>query len=217
VKALRFNLLNSEEYRWHSPTKVHVTRQFGSSHYVRRSGNAIFAAIRIGTSMSSNYSFTIAAIGSVLLCACATPTVVQSVKPGDYGLTCAQLQNEFADAERFRAEADAEKSVTGGNVVRALLFWPAILGTASNANEAIAAADSRKVNLANIMNQKNCAIPITPLVGSNPNSNPSQGATPNQQTTEAQLTELKRLFDANLITKEVYAERQKAILEGKAN
>jgi hypothetical protein len=166
--------------------------------------------------MTSNHNTRLAALTSVLLCACATPTVVQSVKPGDYGLTCAQLQNEFADAERFRAEADAEKSVTGGNVVRALLFWPAILGTASNANEAIAAADSRKVNLANIMNQKNCAIPITPVIVNNPNSNPSQVTAPNQQSTDAQLTELKRLFDANLITKEVYAERQKLILERSA-
>ena len=101
------------------------------------------------------------AIGSALLVVgCATPTVVQSVKPGDVGLTCPQLQNEYSDAERFRSEAQAEKTMTGGNVVRALLFWPAILGTASNANEAISAADSRKVNLANLMNQKNCAIPV---------------------------------------------------------
>jgi len=150
------------------------------------------------------------------LCACATPTVVQSVKPGDYGLTCAQLQNEYVDAERFRAEADAEKSVTGGNVVRALFFWPAILGTVANANEAIAAADSRKVNLANIMNQKNCAIPTTPVVLGNPDSNPAPVGSSNQQSTEAQLIELKRLFDANLISKDVYLERQKAILDGRA-
>jgi hypothetical protein len=151
----------------------------------------------------------------MLLCACATPTVVQSVKPGDTGLTCAQLQNEYSDAERFRAEADAEKSLTGGNVVRALLFWPAILGTASNANEAISAADSRKVNLANLMNQKNCAIPTSQAVVSNPPSNPAPAVAPGQQSTEAQLTELKRLFDANLINKEVYADRQKVILDGK--
>lgn len=163
--------------------------------------------------MTSSYRINLAALGSILLCACATPTVVQSVKPGDNGLSCAQLQNEFSDAERFRAEADAEKSVTGGNVVRALFFWPAILGTAANANEAIAAADSRKIYLANLMNQKNCAIPIAPSVVSNPASSPSQITTPNQQSIEARLTELKRLFDANLITKEVYAERQKAILE----
>ncbi len=90
---------------------------------------------------------------------CASPTVVQSVKAGDAGLTCPQLQNEYQDAERFKTEADKEKGLTGGNVARALLFWPAILGSYSNANEAIAAADNRRVHLANLMNQKNCPIP----------------------------------------------------------
>ena len=94
-----------------------------------------------------------------MLGGCATPTVVQTVKPGDFELSCAQLQNEYSDAQRYRDEADREKGVTGGNVVRALFFWPAILGTASNANEAIAAADTRKAHLANAMNQKGCSIP----------------------------------------------------------
>ena len=102
---------------------------------------------------------TIACVFACGLTACASPTVVQSVKVGDNGLTCSQLQNEYQDAEKFRADADKEKGVTGGNVVRALLFWPAILGSFSNANEAIAAADSRRVHLANIMTQKNCQIP----------------------------------------------------------
>jgi hypothetical protein len=167
--------------------------------------------------MAISYSIKVAALSSVLLCACATPTVVQSVKPGDNGLSCAQLQNEFADAERLRAAADAEKSVTGGNVVRALFFWPAILGTAANANEAIAAADTRKVHLANQMNQKNCAIPIAPVVVSNASSEPAQATAQTPQTKEVKLAELKRLHDANLITKEVYAERQKAILESASN
>ena len=95
----------------------------------------------------------------VLLSACASPTVVQTVKAGDTGLTCPQLQNEYQDADRARADADKEKGLTGGNVARAIFFWPAILGSFSNANEAIAAADSRKVNLANVMNQKGCQIP----------------------------------------------------------
>jgi hypothetical protein len=105
-----------------------------------------------------------------LLNACATPTVVQSVKPGDAGLSCPQLQNEYAEAERYRALAEGEKTVTGGNVARALLFWPAILGTASNANEAISAADSRKVYLANVMLQKNCAVPSNAPVVTQPAS-----------------------------------------------
>jgi hypothetical protein len=100
--------------------------------------------------------------GVIMLGGCATPTVVQTVKPGDFDLTCGQLQNEYSDAQRYRDEADREKSVTGGNVVRALFFWPAILGTAANANEAIAAADTRKAHLANAMYQKGCSIPNSP-------------------------------------------------------
>ena len=163
--------------------------------------------------MIFNYRSKFVALCTVLLCACATPTVVQSVKPGDNGLSCAQLQNEYADAERFRSEADKEKSVTGGNVVRALLFWPAILGTAANANEAMAAADSRKVHLANQMSQKNCSIPVASQTADNKTPDPSQAAAITPQSKEIKLVELKRLFDSNLITKEVYAERQKTILD----
>ena len=153
---------------------------------------------------------TCASISAILMLgACAHPTVVQSVKPGDTGLSCAQLQNEYADAERFRDEADKEKAVTGGNVVRALLFWPAILGTASNANEAIAAADTRKVHLANQMANKNCG---TYVPGQANYSQDNKGAA-STNSKEAQLIELKRLFDAKLITPEAYADKQKAILD----
>lgn len=93
-----------------------------------------------------------------VLAGCASPTVVQSVKPGDTGLSCGQLQNEFADADKFKKDAEGEKGVTGGNTAR-LLFWPAIVGTYMNANEAIAAADNRKVHLSNIMIQKSCQVP----------------------------------------------------------
>jgi hypothetical protein len=103
----------------------------------------------------SSILFSLAIVG------CASPTVVQSVKPGDAGLSCAQLQNEFADAERFKKDAAGEKGVTGGNVAR-VLFWPAIIGTYMNANEAIAAADNRMVNLNNLMSKSNCQTPASP-------------------------------------------------------
>ncbi len=103
--------------------------------------------------------FSMLAISIVLL-GCASPTVVQSVKPGDAGLTCAQLQNEYSDADRFKKQAGEEKGVTGGNVAR-LLFWPAIIGTYMNANEAISAADNRMTYLAGIMTQKNCSVPAS--------------------------------------------------------
>lgn len=107
--------------------------------------------------MTTSTKYLLAA-AVVALAGCASPTVVQSVKPGDTGLSCSQLQNEYSDAEKLRKSAEDEKGVTGGNTAR-LLFWPAIIGTYMNANEAIAAADNRKVHLSNIMNQKNCQVP----------------------------------------------------------
>lgn len=107
--------------------------------------------------MKLNY-FGLAAV-TFVLAGCATPTVTQVVKPGDTGLSCAQMQNEYSDVQRLKKEAESEKSVTGGNVVRALFFWPAVIGTSMNANEAIAAADNRSVHLSNLMSQKNCDIP----------------------------------------------------------
>jgi hypothetical protein len=111
---------------------------------------------------------------AVLLSSCATPTVVQSTKPGDTGLTCPQLQNEYSDAERLKTEANSEKGVTGGNVAR-LLFWPSIIGTYMNANEAIAAADNRKVYLANIMLSKNCQVPVSSSAPISPTQAPIEG------------------------------------------
>jgi hypothetical protein len=146
-----------------------------------------------------------------LVAGCASPTVVQSVKPGDAGLNCAQLQNEFADADNFKKEADGVKGVTGGNVAR-LLFWPSIVGTYMNANEAIAAAENRKVNLSNLMSQKGCAVPGA-IQSSESNSTNQQVS--QAQTTEMKLVDLKKLFDNNLISRETYEQRQKAILEGR--
>ncbi|TXT24142.1 MAG: putative lipoprotein [Gallionellaceae bacterium] len=162
--------------------------------------------------MISNYSTKLVAFSVALLCACASPTVVQSVKPGDSGLTCAALQNEYADAENFKKTAGSEKGVTGGNVAR-LLFWPAIIGTYMNANEAIAAADNRKVHLANLMAQKNCAIPEASQAAGGNTTDSVQNAATTRPTKEAKLAELKALYDANLISKEAYTERQKVILD----
>ena len=97
------------------------------------------------------------------LAGCASPTVVSRVKPMDNQLSCDQLQIERSEAERYKDEAKKVSGVTGGNVARALLFWPALIGTAMNANEAREAADTRMNNLAILMNQKNCSFPAPAL------------------------------------------------------
>ena len=105
---------------------------------------------------------------TILVTACASPTVVQTVRPDDELLSCEKLREEFTQTDQLRDAAIREKGVTGGNVVRALLFWPAILGTAENANEAISAADARKVRLANQMSLKDCANEKSLLTSSPP-------------------------------------------------
>ena len=94
--------------------------------------------------------------GFVFLNSCAKPTVVDSIMPGDEELNCGQLKNAVAETERFKREAENVKGGTGGNITRGIFFWPAIVQSYSNANEAIAAANSRKVHLFNIMNDRKC-------------------------------------------------------------
>jgi len=93
-----------------------------------------------------------------LLNACAMPTVVETRKAGDSNLTCNQIQRELDDAERFEREARKERTVTGTNVAAALLFWPGLIGTYANTEDAINAAKERKVNLLKLATAKNCKI-----------------------------------------------------------
>jgi hypothetical protein len=94
----------------------------------------------------------------VVLCfiGCANPTMVQSIQNGDYSMTCEELAIELAEANRLKQEAVSKKGFTGGNVARSILLWPTVLGTYSNANQAINAADIRMSHLARIQHEKNC-------------------------------------------------------------
>ena len=40
---------------------------------------------------------------------CASPSVVEVVMPGDEELNCGQLKNAYAEADRFKDEAQGEK------------------------------------------------------------------------------------------------------------
>ena len=64
-----------------------------------------------------------------LLAGYSKRTVVEVVMPGDEEWNCGQLENVYAEAERFKEEVKGEKGLTGGNTARALLFWPAIVET----------------------------------------------------------------------------------------
>jgi hypothetical protein len=139
----------------------------------------------------------------LVLSGCATPHVVETTRVTDSNLSCTQLEAEMKDADRFRTDAQKEKGMTGTNVAAVLLFWPAMIGTYSNANEAIAAADSRKVNLMNLYNTKKCS-EIGQASG--------KPAVETPQTPEARLKSLKAMLDQNLITQTEYEERRTKIV-----
>ena len=105
---------------------------------------------------------------ALLLAGCASPTVVESVQSADNGRDCKQLQQELSEAEKFRGAAAHEKEVTGGTLIKGLIFFPAVFVSNDNANKAIDAAEARKVHLAGVMNAKKCEAPAktdTPAPG----------------------------------------------------
>jgi hypothetical protein len=91
-----------------------------------------------------------------VLFGCASPTVVTVKQVGDSNLTCDQLKKSYAEANQFEKNARKERTVTGTNVAAALIFWPALIATYSNTEDAINAAKDRQTNLMKIADEKNC-------------------------------------------------------------
>ena len=93
-------------------------------------------------------------ISLILLISCAKPTVVGIVLPGDEKLNCKQLENELAEVQKIKRDAEYAKQGTGGNFTRLVLFWPAWAKTIHNADTAIQAANDRNFHLIKIMKKK---------------------------------------------------------------
>ena len=148
--------------------------------------------------------------GFVFLNSCAKPTVVDSIMPGDEELNCGQLKNAVAETERFKREAENVKGGTGGNITRGILFWPAIVGTYNNANEAIAAANSRKVHLFNIMNDRKCkgvgelVVQTTTILQEETKSS--------KENLAQELRDLAELHKSGILTDEEFSKAKSKIL-----
>ena len=148
--------------------------------------------------------------GFFFLNSCAKPTVVDSIMPGDEELNCGQLKNSVAEAQRFIKDAEGVKGGTGDNWARGLLFWPAIIQSYSNANEAIAAANTRKVHLFNIMRQKNCKnvgllVVETTAIGGEDSRRSEESLTDELQT-------LNELYKSGVLSEEEFKQAKKKIL-----
>ena len=104
--------------------------------------------------MNKTISLLIVSFIIINVLGCAHPPVVESIQGGDYDMTCVELAIAITDAKRFKTEAKSKKGFTGGNVARGILLWPTILGSYSNINEAIVAADNRIAHLSRIKEEK---------------------------------------------------------------
>ena len=142
----------------------------------------------------------------ILLNSCAKPTVVNVVVPGDEKLNCKQLENEVAETQKIKRDAEYAREDTGGNVARLMLFWPAWAQTLHNADVAIQAANDRNYHLINIMKKKNCE------GVDNINAQINKSLTSTNNVVE-QLKELKEMYKYGDLTKEEYEKAKKKILD----
>ena len=95
-------------------------------------------------------------VTAAFLGGCASPTVVESKQSNDRMMSCAALKTAYGEAKDFESKARKERGVTGTNVVAAIFFWPAMLGTYKNTEDAIEAAKERQKHLETIAAEKKC-------------------------------------------------------------
>jgi hypothetical protein len=88
---------------------------------------------------------------------CATPTVVNVIGPNDSSLTCQQLSEEIAKANKYADEAQAAKKMDNPHNIGAVLFFlPGMGVTMKNIEEAVVAANERALHLNRLKEKKNC-------------------------------------------------------------
>ena len=148
---------------------------------------------------------TVLILSLILINSCAKPTVVNVVMPGDNKLNCEELKDGFLETRRFKQEAESIKEVnTGGNVTRGMFFWPALLKTLQNADEAIKAANDRGYHLVGIMKNKNCKDTdklFTQLTRSMNAINISR-----------EIIRLNKLYKKGILTEEEFKQAKKKVL-----
>ncbi|MEL7164151.1 MAG: hypothetical protein AAGL96_01665 [Pseudomonadota bacterium] len=94
--------------------------------------------------------------GAMCLGGCVSPEVVQTTSVNDESLTCDEIKIQLVQLEEIRSEAAKGKTASGANVAAAILFWPAVIGNYSNAQQALEAASKRNDVLVALAKKKRC-------------------------------------------------------------
>ena len=156
--------------------------------------------------MKKFLAILILSISLILLNSCAKPQVINIVMPGDEKLNCEQLENEVAETQKIKKDAEYAKEGTGGNVARMMLFWPAWAKTLHNADIAIQAANDRNHHLIKIMKKKNCK-------GADNINAQINKSTTSTDNVAGQLKILKEMYDSGDLTQEEYTKAKNKVLE----
>jgi hypothetical protein len=146
-------------------------------------------------SLNHNIVFLAAVTG---LAGCASPDVVQTRQINDDDLSCSQLVTATKEAQKFEADAREGRTVTGTNVAAALFWWPGLVATYVNTDDAIDAAVDRQTHLAQIYKDKGCS-------GGSSTTNSSNSVS-------GDLEKLKKMHADGLISDDEYAAARKKAL-----
>lgn len=88
---------------------------------------------------------------------CANPTIVNVIGPNDNILSCKELSDEIAKANKYADEAkEAKKMGKPHNIGAILFFIPGYGVSMKNIDQAITAAGKRAKHLNKIKEKKNC-------------------------------------------------------------
>ena len=146
-------------------------------------------------SLNHNIVFLAAVFG---LAGCASPDIVQTRQINDDDLSCSQLVTATKEAQKFEADAREGRTVTGTNVAAALFWWPGLVATYVNTDDAIDAAVDRQTYLAQIYKDKGCS-------GGSSTTNSSNSVS-------GDLEKLKKMHEGGLISDDEYAAARKKAL-----
>ena len=145
----------------------------------------------------------------ILFYSCAKPTIVEVVQKGDELLNCTELKQEIEETNKIKDEAEFSKD-SGGNIARAILFWPAWAQSLNNADDAMIAANNRSFHLIKLMRKKNCpgAEELKVKISDKPIKENVSGS-----NLADQLKTLKELYEDGHLSEEEYTKAKKKIID----
>jgi hypothetical protein len=114
------------------------------------------------------------------------------------GRALEQLLAAVDEAKEFEKKGRGERKATGTNVAAAIFFWPGLIATYSNTEDAINAAKERQNYLMKLYSEKKCSDKTASVSVSN--------------QLEQRLEELKAMYEKKLLSEDEYKSARKKAL-----